>query len=192
MKKYDIIVIGGSAGAISGIETILKEINSKCSTPIIFLVHLGEILKTDLTQLFSKEFRFNFKEAENYEAISEGWIYFAPPLYHLQIEKDRTFSLSIDEKVNYSRPSIDVLFETAAEVYHNRILGVILSGASSDGAKGAKRIEILGGDLIIENPKSITNNIMPNAAMRLLINPIILNANEIGEFINKLEEVDNE
>ncbi len=187
MSKYEIIIIGGSAGAITGIEEILLEVDYQIKIPIVFLIHLNDNEDSGMVKLFSNRLNFKFKEADNYEKITGGKIYLAPPLYHLQIEQDKTFSLSTDEKVNFSRPSIDVLFETAAEVYQDKILGVILSGSSIDGAKGAKKIEAFGGDLIVVNPDTVIYNVMPTAAIKILTNPRVLKTIEIGKLINGLE-----
>jgi two-component system chemotaxis response regulator CheB len=92
-------------------------------------------------------------------------VYFAPPDYHLLIENDRSFSLSFDAPVNYSRPSIDVLFETAADVYKNRLLGIILTGANSDGSGGIKKISMMGGVTIAQSPETADYPEMPKAAI---------------------------
>ena len=105
------------------------------------------------------------KEAEEKENIQSGTIYFAPPNYHLLIEEDRSISLSNEEKVNYSRPSIDVLFESASDVYKSELIGIILTGANDDGAKGISCIESNGGLTIAQDPATAKYPIMPRSAI---------------------------
>ncbi len=104
------------------------------------------------------------KQAEEKEPVMPGVIYFAPPNYHLLIEMDRTFSLSVEARVNYARPAIDVLFETAAEVYGSKPVGVILTGASADGAKWLMKIKAAGGITVVKDPRTAEAEIMPESA----------------------------
>ncbi len=184
--KYEVVLIGGSAGALTSFEEILNEIKINKKFPIVFLIHLAEKKLSNLPKLFSNKFDFIFREAEDLEKLLPGVIYIAPPMYHLQIDRDYTFSFSLDGKEHFSRPAIDVLFETAAETYKEKILGVILSGASIDGAKGAKRIEDLGGQIIVQTPSSSLAKTMPSAAIDILDNPLIMELADIGKFINNL------
>jgi len=184
--KFEVVLIGGSAGALSSFEKILDEIKTDKKVPIVFLIHMAERKQSDLKKLYSGKFDFRFREAEDLEKLVPGVIYFAPTMYHLQIERNFTFSFSLSEKVHFSRPAIDVLFETAAEAYKDKVLGIILSGASVDGARGAKRIEDLGGKIIVQSPESSFAKTMPNAALDILNKPHIMEISDIGKFINKL------
>lgn len=105
------------------------------------------------------------KEADEKEEIENGVVYFAPPNYHLLIERDHTFSLSADRRVNFARPSVDVLFESAANAYGSELIGVILTGANNDGARGLKKIKDMGGLTIVQDPASAEARYMPEAAI---------------------------
>ena len=110
----------------------------------------------------------------------------APPNYHLLIEPDQTFTLTIDERVNYARPSIDVLFETAAEVFREHLIGIILTGANNDGSHGLKRIKELGGMAIVQDPETAEVDSMPKAAVAACAVDHVLSLEEISAFLNKL------
>jgi len=184
--KCKAIVIGGSAGSLNAIIEILKEINNDIKIPIIILVHLSDDYENELPKILDKYVKGIIKEAEDKEEIKENIIYIAPSMYHLQIEDNLKFSLLYSEKVNFSRPSIDILFETAAESYNGELLGILLTGANSDGAKGLKRIEELGGYVIVQEAITAYSAIMPEAAIKILKKPKILNLKKIGEYLNGL------
>jgi two-component system chemotaxis response regulator CheB len=131
------------------------------------------------------------KEAESNEKIEAGYIYFAPPNYHLLIESDFTFSLTTDEKHNYSRPSIDVLFESAAWAYSKNLIGVVLTGANSDGAIGLKMIKDFGGMTVIQSPCSALSPAMPRAALKIAHPEIKLKVEEIAEKLIELAYSEN-
>jgi len=187
--KYKVIVIGGSAGSLNAIIKILEEINNDIKIPIVILFHLSNEHESKLPKLLSKHISSIIKEAEDKEEIKENVIYVAPAMYHLQIEDNLKFSLLCSEKVNYSRPSIDILFETAAESYDGELLGILLTGANSDGAKGLKRIEELGGYVMVQDPSTAYSDIMPKAAIKILKNPEIMKLEVIGKKLNKLMEI---
>ncbi|MDM8533119.1 chemotaxis protein CheB [Clostridiaceae bacterium HSG29] len=184
--KYKAVVIGGSAGSLKAIIKILKEINNEIVIPIVILFHLSEDNENELPLLLSKYINNIIKEAEDKEQIQENVIYTAPAMYHLQIEDNLKFSLLYSEKVNYSRPSIDILFETAAEAFNGNLLGILLTGANTDGAKGLKRIEDLGGHVIVQEPSTAYSAIMPEGAIKILKNPEVISLEEIGKNLNEL------
>jgi len=123
------------------------------------------------------------KDADEKEAIRPGFVYFAPPNYHLLIETDHTFGLSIDPKVNYSRPSIDVLFENAANVYGPRLISILLTGANNDGAKGLRLIKEKGGLVIVQDPRSAEFPFMPEAALQVVKPDFVLGLAELGRWL---------
>jgi two-component system chemotaxis response regulator CheB len=125
----------------------------------------------------------NVKEADEKENIQGGYVYFAPPNYHLLVENNKTFSLSTDEKVNYSRPSIDVLFESAAHVYGPRLAAIILTGANNDGAEGLRLIKEKGGLVIVQDPQSADSSYMPGAALQVVEPDFVLGLPEIGRWL---------
>jgi len=179
------IVIGTSAGGVEALKIVLKDLEPNIKLPIIIVIHIRE-----RTEGFSKIYqtlnRLTVKEAEDKEEIKDGVIYFAPSNYHLSIEDDYTFSLSLEEKVNYSRPSIDILFKTAAEVYTDGLLGIILTGANSDGALGLKKIERLGGRCIVQDPKAAYFDIMPLSALKYVPSSKLMSLDSINRYIKKL------
>lgn len=165
MKQIATIVIGGSVGAIETLNEILTAFPPDLAAPVVVVVHMGPQDPGLLPGLFSPRCRMRVKEAEDKEPLSPGTIYFAPVDYHLLIEQDRTFSLSCDDPVNYSRPSIDVLFESIAVADGGAVLAIILSGANSDGVMGAKAIVRKGGSLIVQSPGTALCSTMPTAAI---------------------------
>lgn len=183
--KDKAIVIGASAGGVEALKVILKDIEPNIELPIIIVIHIKE--RSDgFSKIYESINRLIIKEAEDKEKIENGVIYFAPSSYHLSIEENYTFSLSLEEKINYSRPSIDVLFESAAEVYTDNLLGIVLTGANSDGALGLERIEKLGGDCIIQDPKNAYFDIMPLSALKYTSKSKLMSLDAINRHIKKL------
>lgn len=163
--KFDAIVIGVSAGGMEALTTILPALPADFSAPIIIVQHMHPNSGNFLSTLLNDKSKIRVKEAEEKEDIVKETVYIAPANYHLLIENDRTFSLSIDGPVNYARPSIDVMFESAAEVYVDRLIGMILTGANKDGSKGLKKIKDMGGLIIVQDPATAEIDSMPNAAI---------------------------
>lgn len=161
MNKNKIIVIGASAGGLFAISEILGNLPSDYPYPIIVVQHRAKDPKDLLEEVLQSRCRLKIKQADEKESIKGGFIYIAPPDYHLLIEKDETFSLSSDEKVHFSRPSIDVLFESAAMTYKDRLVGIILTGSNNDGAEGVKAIQEHGGLTIVQNPNEAQFPFMP-------------------------------
>lgn len=164
-RRFDAVVIGGSAGAVDALATLLPELPKADDIAIIVVIHLPPNQRSLLVKVFAPRCAYAVREAEDKLPIAPGTIWFAPPDYHLLIENDRTFALSIDQHVCFSRPAIDVLFESAADVYRDRLLGIILTGASRDGAQGAKTLREKGGVLIVQDPLEATADVMPAAAI---------------------------
>jgi two-component system chemotaxis response regulator CheB len=135
-----------------------------------------------LVELFSSKCALGVAEAEDKRAIDRGTIWFAPPGYHLLIESDRSFSLSLDEPVNYSRPSIDVLFESAAEVYRDKLLALILTGANQDGARGAAAIQRAGGLLGVQDPATAQASMMPAICIERTTPDVVGTLDELAAF----------
>ena len=160
------VVIGTSFGGMEAIKTILGGLSVDFHIPVICVLHIGNNNINTYMSILNNKTVFSVKEAEEKEKIKSKRVYFAPPNYHLQIEKDLTLSLSTDRKVNYSRPSIDVLFETAAWTYKNELVGVLLTGSNSDGAEGLKTIKDFGGITIVENPETAMAGLMPETAIK--------------------------
>jgi len=144
-----------------------------------------------LVRYFDDLCRHSVKEVEDKMPVESGTIYFAPANYHLLVEPDKTFSLSTEARVNYSRPSIDVLFESAADTNMDRLVGIILTGANSDGTNGAARIKELGGLIIAQDPETAEADAMPMSVIKHVLVDHILALNRIGDFINSLNQKEN-
>ncbi len=184
-SKYDAIVIGTSAGGLYALKAIFERLPAAYPLPIIIVQHRAKNERTLLEEVLQNTSQLVIKQADEKERIEPGKVYFAPANYHLLIEKDRTFSLSVEELYNYSRPSIDVLFETAAEVYCERLIGIILTGANRDGANGIKRIAGYGGLTIAQDPATAQFPTMPQAAVNTKNVRHILNIDAIAGFMLK-------
>jgi len=180
------IVIGASYGGMEAIKTILTNLPSNFKIPVCIVLHIGNNNISNYIAMLNHNTGFTVKEAEEKEFIEAGKIYFAPPNYHLQIENDFTISLSTDQKVNYSRPSIDVLFETAAWVMKDELMGILLTGSNSDGADGLKTIKDYGGITIVENPETAFAKTMPAKAIKKEEPSFILGLNQIPDKIVEL------
>jgi two-component system chemotaxis response regulator CheB len=182
-NAYDAVVIGASAGGLYVMIRILKLLPANFPLPVIVVQHRSRDERTLLEEVLQQKSNLPIKQADEKELIQPGTVYFAPPDYHLLIENDGTFSLSFDPPVNYSRPSIDVLFETAADVYKQRLLAIILTGANKDGAYGITKIAKLGGTTIAQSPETADYPDMPKAAINTGYVQHILNPEAIGNFL---------
>lgn len=159
--RVDAIVIGASAGAVEALGNLLPALPANLDVPVIVVVHVPPNRPSLLVELFAPKCSLSVREAEDKEPIADGTVWFAPPGYHLLIESDRTFALSVDEPVNYSRPSIDVLFESASDVYRERLLALVLTGANQDGAHGAAVVHEAGGLVAVQDPQTASSPTMP-------------------------------
>ena len=177
------VVVGSSSGGMKVLETVLKRLSLRYPLPIIAVQHLHSDSEDYLAQNLNQRCRITVKEAREKEEIMPGVVYLAPANYHLLIEADRTFSLDAGERVNYARPSIDVLFESAADVYGSGLIGVILTGANFDGSKGLKRIKEKGGVAIVQDPLTAEADSMPRAALSSADADYVLPPEEIGPIL---------
>jgi two-component system chemotaxis response regulator CheB len=164
-RRFDLIVIGGSAGAIEVLGRILARLTTTFSPAVAIVIHLPATGRNVLHEVFAGPGSPTMKLAEDKEPINPGTIYFAPPDYHLLVETGRTFALSQDDRVHFSRPAVDVLFESAAEAYGDRLMGVILSGANADGASGLRAVADAGGMAVVQALESAEMIAMPAAAL---------------------------
>lgn len=179
------IVIGGSAGSLQVMIDIISQIKNRIGIPIIVVLHLSEE-SNDLPIILEKYSLMDVKEAEDKEKIIPNKIYIAPASYHLQIEGDQIFSLSTDDPVNYARPSIDVLFSSAAEIFQNDLVGILLTGANVDGAEGLRKIEDFGGKAFIQDPSTAYMQAMPKAGIKNTKAPKIMSIKDIINYIKQL------
>ena len=178
--------MGASAGGLHALSEILSGLNQDFSVPIVIVQHLSPDSKNlSIGQLGAKS-RLYVKEADDKEILIPGFIYIAPPNYHLLIEKNGTFGLSVDAKVNFSRPSIDVLFETAAEAYLDNTVAVVLTGANGDGTAGCRKIRDFGGLIIVQDPETAEAKTMPASVIRHVGADYVLSLNEIIQLLSKI------
>jgi two-component system, chemotaxis family, protein-glutamate methylesterase/glutaminase len=184
--KYQAVVIGVSAGGINALEKILPHIKKECTLSIMIVQHIAADGGNYLVEHFSSCCSLPVIGAVDKQKIEPGTIYFAPANYHLLVERQKSLALSIDAKVNYSRPSIDVLFKTAAEAYCQHLVGVVLTGANADGAAGLARVKELGGLTVVQSPETAEVATMPLAAIKSTQVDHVLKLNEIAPFLSIL------
>lgn len=185
---YQAVVIGSSTGGMDALRTILEVLPKNFSVPILVAQHISPHSDNYLAKFLDNACKVSVKEAEEKEKAIPGYVYLAPPNYHLLVEKDRSISLSVEARVSYARPSIDVLFESAAEAYNRGLIGIILTGANYDGSKGLKRIKECRGLTIVQDPVTARADAMPRAAIRATKVDHITPLAEIGQLLNKIIE----
>lgn len=188
-NRYSLITIGCSAGGIEALKHILPQLPKDFSLPVVIVQHRGLDSPGVLPDFFSRICPLPVREPEDKEPLRNGTVYLAPVNYHLMLERDGSFSLSVDDPINHSRPSIDVFFETAADVYGEGAVGVILSGANGDGAAGLKAIRDRGGLAIAQRPETATHPTMPEEAIRIAQPQLVYSLDEIRKCFAELSEV---
>lgn len=183
---YEAIVIGGSAGSFQVISNIFSSYSGNLKLPIFITMHRLKQVRTGFVEALSLKSRITIREPDDKDKIEPGITYLAPANYHMLIASDHTIFLSAEEPVNHSRPSIDLLFESCAEVYKEKLVGIILSGANKDGANGLKIISELGGTTIVQDPDEAQVRTMPEAALDLIKADHIFNTAQIIKFFINL------
>jgi len=181
------VVIGGSAGALQALFAILRDLPENYALPILITVHLPPERKSIFAEILQSKCQITVREAQDKESVSIGTAYIAPPDYHLLVEKEGTLALSSDEPVLHSRPAIDVLFESAADAYGPSVVGIVLSGANADGAKGLKSIENAGGVTIVEDPGTAYASAMPQAALDTCSEAFVFSLDQLAVYLKNLE-----
>lgn len=187
-NRYKAIVIGGSAGSFQGITRILSGISEDFSLPIIMCLHRLKHVRNGFTEALSIKSIKPVTEPTDKENIKKGHVYLAPANYHLCLELGNSFSLSTEEMINSSRPAIDLTMETAAYVYKDKLVGILLSGANKDGAMGMKRIKDRGGLTIVQDLSECMIDTMPSAALQVTEIDYTLKIEEIIRFLNELDK----
>ena len=185
--QYEAIVIGVSSGGMNAMKIIFSQLPKEFNIPIIIVQHIGSNSENMWIKLLNDKSNIELKEADEKEKIEKGKVYVAPANYHLLIERNKTFTLTIDERVNYARPSIDVLFETAAEAYKNKLIGVVLTGSNNDGTLGLKRIKECGGLTIVQDPDTAESYFMPASAIASIKPDHILPLEEIVKLLIEID-----
>lgn len=185
-RKCSALIIGGSAGSLDVLLEIFPDLSADINFPIILVTHRKAGNDSLLSDLLRNRTKLMVNEAEEKETILPGNVYIAPADYHLLIEENRTISLDYSEKINYSRPSIDVTFQSAAEVFKSELVSILLSGSNADGVAGLKIINNYGGLVVIQNPNTAIMPYMPQQAANEVKPAVILDAWNMANFINKL------
>lgn len=162
---YDVVGIGASWGGVDALCTLVAALPKDWSVPVVIVQHLHPSSDAALVRILGKLTSLAVHDVEDKDIIEAGHIYIAPANYHLLVEQDKSFSLSIDAPVNFSRPSIDVTFKCLAKVFQQRCIGLVMTGANSDGAEGIKTIKAEGGYVMVQSPESAEATIMPEAAI---------------------------
>lgn len=182
------VLIGVSLGGLRILKKILPALPSDFPIPIIIIQHLDESSSNIWIELIDNLCALKVTEAEEKEKIQKGNVYIAPANYHLLIENDETFSLAVTERVNFARPSIDVTFECAAEVFGPHMIGMVLTGLNADGAIGLKKVKELGGIAIVQDPSDAEAPEMPKNALKKTKADYVVPAEEIAGLLMKLSK----
>ena len=187
MSGLRAVVIGASAGGVAVLFQVLGTLPSAFAIPVLCVLHLPDDRHSQLAGVLQRRLHRPVCEARDKERISGGQIYVAGPGYHLSVERDLTLSLSQEEPVHFSRPAIDFLFISAADAYGDSLLGVLLTGANEDGARGLAYIKNNGGRTIVQDPRDAKVALMPEAALALHQPDHILTLSGIGQLLATLE-----
>lgn len=188
VRRFSMAVIGGSAGSLDIVLSIVSQLPAGTKATIVVVVHRKNAPESPMAGLLAARTSLPVKEVEDKEPMLPGTIYLAPPDYHLLVEDRDSFSLDCSEKIHYSRPSIDITFESAAEQFGPALVGVLLSGANADGAEGLYRIREAGGFTIVQDPKTAEIDYMPRAAIDRGAACAVVPAKELGGYLKALLE----
>ena len=184
-RNIKAVVLGASAGGLHALKQLLPALPATFPCPLLIVQHTSPHSDNYMVRMLNELSAITVKEADEKEPIVPGTAYVAPPDYHLLVEEDFTLSLSVEEKVNYSRPSIDVLFETAADAYGPQLLGIVLTGANADGARGLAYIKKKGGFALVQQPEDAESPAMPRAAIEKAAPDKVLTLQEIISFLSE-------
>jgi two-component system chemotaxis response regulator CheB len=187
-NSYKAVVIGGSAGSFQGIAKILAQLPPNFPVPIIMALHRLKHVRNGFVEALSLKSVAQVVEPYDKEPIKKGSIYLAPSNYHLSVELGNYFALSTEEMVNNSRPAIDITLGTAAYVYREKLIGILLSGANRDGGLGMKFIKDKGGVTIVQEPEECMIDAMPRAAMALTQVDYVMRVDQIVNFLKELDK----
>lgn len=190
-RQIDAIAIGASAGGVEALSVLLPALPSGSQLSLFVVLHLPRERPSLLAEIFAPKCALKVREAEDKMHVEPGTVYFAPPDYHLLVDKGPQLALSIDELVHYSRPSIDVLFESAVDLYAKRLMGIILTGANQDGTAGLAAIHGGGGVTIVQEPESAEVPHMVRAALKRTPADFVLPLNEIAALLRTLASADS-
>jgi two-component system, chemotaxis family, protein-glutamate methylesterase/glutaminase len=187
-NSYKAVVIGGSAGSFQGVVKILSQLPPAFPLPIIMCLHRLKHVRNGFVEALSLKSVVQVIEPNDKEHIKKGVVYLAPSNYHLSLELGNHFAISTEEMVNNSRPSIDITLSTAAYIYREKLIGILLSGANRDGGLGMKAIKDKGGLTIVQEPTECLIDTMPNAALSLTKIDYTLKVDQIVTFLKELDK----
>lgn len=187
MSLPGFILIGGSAGSLQALFTILAELKSDFNLPVLLALHRLSTTDSNLEDALAVKTHLQVEEVEEKEPIQKGHLYICPPDYHVLIEPDETFSLDASERINFSRPSLDVIFKSAAEVFEKRLTAILLSGANTDGAEGLSFVKEKGGTTVVQDPSEAVVSYMPLQALKQMSPDHVLTSQRIGQFLNSVK-----
>ncbi len=188
-RKFEAVVIGASAGGLSAIGQILSGLDQAFPFPVLVTKHIGSDGQSGTAEVLAKETPLAVKEAMDKHVIVAGQVYLAPSNYHMLVEDKELICLNSDERVCHVRPAVDVLFQSAADVYKDRLIAVILTGANNDGAEGVKAVKKKGGLTIVQSLESAEVMVMPKAAIATNCIDYVLPLDEISIFLNSIGNV---
>ncbi|EKM94812.1 protein-glutamate methylesterase [Stutzerimonas degradans] len=186
-SPIEAVVIGTSAGGLAALSVLVAGLEATFRLPLLVVQHIPSGVPTQLAEIFQRKTGLHVKEADEKETVRGGTLYFAAPGYHLLVEQDTSLSLSQDDSVHFSRPSIDVLFESAADAWGERVAGILLTGANEDGAAGLEAIHRAGGLTIVQDPDEAEVDSMPRAALQRFAPDYILPLRDIHRLLRELE-----
>jgi two-component system chemotaxis response regulator CheB len=180
------VAIGASAGGVQALSELLPALSRESQAAVFVVLHLPRDRPSLLVDVFSQKCALAVREAEDKEPVIPGTVYFAPPNYHLLVDAGPQLALSADDLVNHSRPSIDVLFDSAAQVYREHLLGIILSGANEDGAEGLAAVHDAGGLTVVQEPQTAQSSAMILSALERRPADLVLDLAGIAGLLQRL------
>ncbi len=190
LEEISAVVIGASAGGVEALGVLLPALPARCRAAVLIVVHMPRQRPSLLKDLFIARCPLQVREAQDKQPVEPGTVYFAPPDYHLMVETNEDASvalaLSVDEPVHFSRPSIDVLFESAAECWGDRLMAIILTGANSDGVQGLAAVSRRGGITVVQDPGEAVADTLPAGAVRTGLAQHVLPLAGIGAMLSQL------
>ncbi len=185
-ERFRAVVAGVSTGGVEALKLVLGALSKDFPLPVMVVAHISQEADNGLALLLDDLCGIRVKEADELEEVAAGTVYLAPPNYHLQVERDATLSLSVDPPVRFARPSVDVLFESAADAFGPALIGVVMTGAGSDGSNGLKRIKEAGGVTVVQDPATAEAASMPKSAIETVSPDYIVQLSGIAPLLVRL------
>lgn len=184
-SQYQAVVIGASAGAVEALGELLPNLPASFKLPVFVVVHIPPDRPSVLAEIFRNRCKLPVHETDDKEPIEPGSIFFAPPNYHMLVETPGSLALSNEDPVQYSRPAIDVLFESAADAYGEALIGIVLTGANDDGAAGLRAICAKRGTALVQDPAEASSATMPQAALKACPQARSMTLSQISSFLKE-------